>query len=276
EGLLNAQRRPVEYLLDRALLSSQCEDCFFSLPAISPDEARLRGRLDEAHWASGFKPRRMPELHNDLVHPAEMMRRAFYCWQQTRWPGRNGRVRFAETLFNLYLIRCLELLSMRLWDAEPADASARLAKLQHVLDALWKSSPADQPVLLRDARWLVPLAQSPTTDELAAYFDVAERVGEALGDADRLEIQKAHVLMIGGHLRSQIRHYCMQDGVPLNDDSVIRRTRTSNALDFALLIQHLVALLDAYERARQSADDTRRLELADVIFQGISPDPELF
>lgn len=276
EGLLNAQRRPVEYLLDRALLSSQCEDCFFSLPAISPDEARLRGRLDEAHWASGFEPRRMPELHNDLVHPAEMMRRAFYCWQQTRWPGRNGRVRFAETLFNLYLIRCLELLSMRLWDAEPADASARLAKLQHVLDALWKSSPADQPVLLRDARWLVPLAQSPTTDELAAYFDVAERVAETLGDADRLEIQKAHVLMIGGHLRSQIRHYCMQDGVPLNDESVIRRTRTSNALDFALLIQHLVGLLDAYDRARQSGDDSRRLELADVICQGISPDPELF
>ena len=55
--------------------------------------------------------------------------RAFYLWQQTRWPGRNGRVRYAHTLFNLYVIRCLELLSMRLWDdgagAAPAIGSRR-------------------------------------------------------------------------------------------------------------------------------------------------------
>lgn len=276
EGALNAQRRPTQYLQDRAVLAAHFEECFFSLPAITVDESRLRGSLEEAHWASGFKPRHMPELHNDLVHPAEMMRRAFYCWQQTRWPGRNGRLRYAQTLFNLYVIRCLELLCMRAWDAGPAGAAERLSRVQGVLDALWKTSPADQPVLLRDARWLIPLAQSPTTDELAGYFEVAKRVAETLEDADRLEIQKAHVLMIGGHLRSQIRHYCVQDGVSLNEESVIRRTRTSNALDFALLIQSLAALLDAYERARDGRDDAARLELAGVICQGISPDPELF
>src|SRR5690606_20517782 len=149
-------------------------------------QLRLRGQLEEAHWASGFRPRQMPELHNDLVHPAEMMRRAFYCWQQTRWPGRNGRIRYAHTLFDLFVLRCLELLSMRLWDDGASGAGERLAKLQAVLDELWRTTPHDQPVLLRDARWLIPLAQSPTTEELAAYFEVAKRVAESLGEEDRV------------------------------------------------------------------------------------------
>ena len=43
-----------------------------------------------------------------------------------------------------------------------------------------------------------------------------------------------------------------------------------------LLTQGLVALLEAYERALQSGDSQKRLELAAAICQGISPDPELF
>src|SRR5690606_28679807 len=101
ESVLNAQRKPIQYLQDRSLLARHFEDCFFAVTATTSSQLRLRGQLEEAHWASGFRPRRMPELHNDLVHPAEMMRRAFYCWQQTRWPGRNGRIRYAHTLFDL-------------------------------------------------------------------------------------------------------------------------------------------------------------------------------
>ena len=59
-------------------------------------------------------------------------------WQQTRWPGRNGRVRYSQALFNVYLIRCLELLSMRLSDAGSSSASDRLSQVQGVLDQLWK------------------------------------------------------------------------------------------------------------------------------------------
>jgi len=276
QGMLNAQRRPIQYLQDRPLLSRHFEDYFFALTAVTADHSRLRGELEAAHWASGFRPRHIPELYNDLINPAEMMIRGFYFWQRIRWPGRNGRVRYAHTLFNVYVIRCLELLSMRLWDAESSSAGDRLSQVQAVLNELWKTTPADLPVFVRDARWLIPLAQSPTTDELAAYFEVAEHVAEALKDEDRIEIQKAHVRMIGGHLRSQIRHYCLKDGVSLNENSVIRRTRTSNALDFALLVQGLVPLLEAYEHARHSGDDQNRLELAGAICQAISPDPELF
>jgi hypothetical protein len=279
ESVLNAQRKPIPYLQDQSLLSRHFEDCFFARTAAAAGQTRLRGQLEEAHWAGGFRPRQVQGLYNDLIHPVEMMIRGFYCWQQTRWPGRNGRIHYAHTLFNLYVLRCLQFLSMRLWDEGPGSQAGRLAEIQGVLDELWTSSPAGQPVIVRDARWLIPLAQSLITDELAPYLEVARQVTETLPEADVLEIQKAHVRMLGGHLTSQIRYYCTKQGVPglsMNDQSVVLRTRTSNALDFALLVQGLVGLLKAYDCALQSGDERMRLDMAGAIFQGISADPELF
>ena len=285
QAILNAQRRPIEYLQDGSVLTRHFEDCFFI--GVTSSQSRLRGELEEAHWAGGFKPRDLPGLHNGLVDPAEMMVRAFHLWQQTRWPGRSGRLRFAHTLFNLYVIRCLELLTMRLWDgprlatpagdeAESTGAGERLSQLQGALDQLRATTPADQPMFVRDARWLIPLAQSPATDELGAYFDVAEHIAGSFSEADRQEIHKANVCMAGGHLRSQIRYHSLKKGVSLDDPGLVLSTRNTNALDFALLIQDLVPLLEAYEHAVSREDDEQRRELADAICQGISPDPELF
>lgn len=272
QSLLNVQRKPAQYLHDVPLLARQLEDCFFALAGLGSRQAALPRQLDEAHWASGFKPRETPG--NDLIDAAEMASRAFRLWQQTRWPGQHGRVRYAHTLFNLYLLRRLMLLSMRLWDGgTPGD---RLSQVQRLLDELWRTTPLDQPVFVRDARWLLPLAQSPTTDELAGYFVVAERIAETLSEADRVEIDKASVRMAGGHLRSQLRHVATQKGVPLDESSLVLGTRRSNALDLAMLVQALVPLLERYERAVQSGDDAQRLELAASICQGLSPDPELF
>jgi hypothetical protein len=276
QGALNAQRRPIEYLQDGPLLARHFEDCFFTLTGVTPAQSRLRGQLDEAHWAGGFKPRQIPGLHNGLVDPAEMMIRGFHLWRQTRWPGRNGRLRYAHTLFNLYVIRCLTLLSMRLWDAGASSAGDRLAQVQGLLDQLWSTTPGDQPELVRDARWLIQLAQSPATDDLGAYFDVAARIADSLPEAERIDIHKAGVRMAAGHLRSQIRYYALKKAVPLDEPSLVLNTRTTNALDFALLIQDLVPLLQAYEHACRSDDHQKRLELADAICQGVSPDPELF
>jgi hypothetical protein len=276
EAVLNAQRKPVAYLRDHSLLFRLFEDCFFARTTPTGSQTRLRGQLEEAHWTAGFRPRPVADLHNDLIHPAEMMIRAFYCWQQTRWPGHNGRMHYAHTLFNLYVVRCLQFLSMRVFDESPNTAAARLAEIQSLLDELWRSAPPDQPAFVRDARWLIPLAQSLITDELAPYFEVARQITETLPEADALEIQKAHVRMLGGHLTSQIRHLCTKDGVSLNHQSVVLRTRTSNALDFALLVQGLLGLLKAYGRALQSGDEPLRLHMAGAIFQGISADPELF
>ena len=52
--------------------------------------------------------------------------------------------------------------------------------------------------------------------------------------------------MLAGHLTSQIRYHCTKEGVRSTGGVV--RTRT-NALDFALLVQGLVELLKAYDRA---------------------------
>jgi hypothetical protein len=276
EGLLNAQRKPVQHLQDAPLLSRHFEDCWFALTAITPSQSRLRGQLQDAHWASGFRPRAMPGLHNDLVDPGQMMVRGFHLWRQTRWPGRNGRLRYAQTLFNLYVLRSLELLIMRVWDPAPSSISDRLSQVQGVLEQLWRSAPADQPVLVRDARWLFPLAQSPTTDELGAYFEVQEHIAATFSETDRNEIHKASVAMAGGHLRSQLRHYLMSKHVSLDEHALVLSSRNSNALDFAVLIQGLVPLLAAYEHACHTDNRHRRLELADVICQGISADPELF
>jgi hypothetical protein len=275
QALLNSQQRPAYYLNDRALLAREFEDCFFASPAVTRGQLALRGQAQAAHWADGFKPRDMPGIPNDMFDPADLVTRAFGLWSQTRWPGRNGRIRFAQTLFNLYVVRWLALLAMRLWDDGPEGASGRLEQVQAVLGQLWKTSPADQPVLVRDARWLVPVAQSPTTDDLAPYFRVAEKVAGSLPEEDRIEIHKAAVVMAGGHLRSQLRHFNMQ-GAPLGDHALLLNTRRSNALDCAMTIQALVPLLGAYARAIESGDERARRELAGVICQGISPDPELF
>jgi hypothetical protein len=163
---------------------------------------------------------------------------------------------------------------MRLWDADAP--RERLAQIQALLDELWRTTPKEQPAFVRDARWLFPLAQSPTTDELHGYFEVAERIAETLAHEDRLEIFKASVRMAGGHLRSQLRHVSMQKAVSLDEHSLILSTRKSNALDLATLLEGLVPLLEAYERAAITGDTETRLELADAICQGVSPDPELF
>ena len=275
QGVLNAQRKPNEYLRDAPLLARLFADCLFTLTGLTFSQSRLRGQLEEAQRGSGFKPREIPGLHNGLVDPAEMMVRAFHLWQQTRWPGRNGRVRYAHTLFNLYVIRYLALLSVRLWDAGSGSAVDRLAQIQSVLDELWNGTPADQPLLVRDARWLIQMAQSPATDDLGPYFEVAEKIASTLPHEDRIEVHKAGVRMTAGHLRSQIRYHAMKKGVPVDDAGVVLNTRNSNALDFALLIQELVPLLEAYEDACLGGTTARR-ELADAICQGISPDPELF
>jgi hypothetical protein len=274
-GMLSAGQKPLQFQQDGALQGRRFEDCFFAQPGIQPEQAALRGQLQQAHWAEGFRPRDMPGIPNEMFDPADMMARAFTVWRHTGWPGRNGRIRYAHTLFNLHVVRCMTLLGMRLCDAGPAEAGPRLALLQETLDQLWKSSPADQPVLVRDVRWLVPIAQSPTTDDLAPYFEAARRFEECLPEPDCFEIHKASVLMAGGHLRSQLRYFTM-NGRSLDEKSLTLSTRGSNALDCAMTIQHLVPVLSAYEQAIHDGDADRRQILAGVVCQGISADPELY
>lgn len=274
ERLLNCQKKP-ECRQDFALLARDFILCFETPAGAQPP---LRIALERAHWAAGFTPRAQPG--NALVDPVEQALRAIHMWRVTRWPGQNGRVHFAHTLFNLEIVRNVALLGMRLWDRSDdrgdAGVPARLAQLQAVLDALWRDSPSDQPKLVRDVRWLFPVAMSPTTDSLAGYFTIAERIAATFTEADRVETQKAWVVTGAGHLRSQLRDLAKRRGVPLVDHELVLLTRVSNALDVALLTEGLVTLMEAYDRAVQANDEQQRAALASSICQGISPDPDLF
>jgi hypothetical protein len=91
-----------------------------------------------------------------------------------------------------------------------------------------------------------------------------------------MAIHAAGVRLAAGHLRLADRYYSTKNAVPLDESRLVLNTRSSNALDFALLVQDLVPLLAAYEHAWRTGDGQTRLELADAICQGISPDPDLF
>src|SRR5689334_1949433 len=88
QRVLNAQRKPVEYLQNSAVLGHDFDECF--------SKTGPKGELEEAHWADGFRPRDLAGLHNGPADPAELMTRAFYLWSRTRWPGRAGRLRYAH------------------------------------------------------------------------------------------------------------------------------------------------------------------------------------
>jgi hypothetical protein len=275
QSLLEAKQKPAAWREEKALLAHLFEEAFFAPDIVTAEQQALRGELQRAHWARGFRPKAAEGRNNDLPDAGEMMARAFLYWQQTRWPGNEVRRRYAHGLFNLYLLRALELLSMRIWDEGPDGAAPRLALVQQLLDELWRTSPADQPVLVRDARWLIPIAQSPTTSELHGYFDVAAQLATSLTEEDRLEVHRATIALAGGHLRSQLRYYHMQ-GTPLDDRELVLTSRRSNALDFSLTIEGLVPLMQAYEAACREGAGERRQRLASAILQGISADPELF
>jgi hypothetical protein len=205
--------------------------------------------------------------------PLEFIPRAYDYWERTRWPGRTGRERYAQGLYAAFMLRQLEQLSLRIWDDREDRAGERLSALQDVLFALNASQPP--AVFVRDARWLIPIAQGPRTRNLAAYFRIADQITRSMPGDQRLGVHRANARLAGGHLRSQLRYLTWQTGRPAGDPANLVVTRNSNALDGALLLRDLVALLNAYA-ADRSAPQADRLDLADAILQGLSADPQLF
>lgn len=273
EALLNCQKKGPDFQQDLTLQTRLFHGCF-PAAGVPAEAATLNAWLEARRADDGLRPRAKPG--NDLVDPVQMLLRGFHFWNQTRWPGQKGRLRYAHNLFNLFVVRCLALSTLRLWDEDAEGAGARLKELQLLLDALWQQSPADQPRLVRDVRWLIPVALSPTTDSLAGYFHFAERIAATLDEADRTEIQRAWVQTGAGHLCSQLRHLAVRKGSGVNDAELVLLTRKTNALDVCLLMEGLVTLFQAYAAALAANDDARRHELAVAICQAVSPDPELY
>jgi hypothetical protein len=269
--LLNVRGKAIDQEADRRLFDDILTDCFFESPAVSPERSRLKGQLAAAHLAEGFDP--VPaDNHSREIDPVGLVRYAQHVWDRDRWPGKNGRIAYAQCVYAVFVLRQLAHLSVRIWDEGNETASMRLQEVQRLLDEL---NAAGVAPIVRDARWLIQIAQGPLTMHLKPYFVIAGRVAGSLTDRDRREIQKAGAMLAGGHMRSQLRHRSWQTGWGYDDRRVMALTHLSNSMDAALLIRDLVPLLEAYIAACQEPDGSERLELADAILQGLSSDPEL-
>jgi hypothetical protein len=270
--LLNVGGKDAARTRHRAHLQHVLDSCFFNAPALPPNLARLKGQLADAHIADGFEPVPL-EGHSHEFDTLSLIVRAYEHWDAHRWPGRNVRLPYAQTVLSAFILRQLEHLSLRIWDEGNDAAGDRLQDVQRLLDTLNEATGLN--VFVRDAGWLVQTAQGPLTRRLEPYFRIAEQISGSFTDARRLELHKAGAKLTSGHLRSQLRHRAGETGRPMDDPEVLAIARNSNSMDAALLVRDLVPLLDAYGAACASGDSERRLDLADAILQGVSADPEL-
>lgn len=280
ENLLNVRGKETERIRNRAHFDRLLNDCFFTLPGLAPESVRLKGQLAATHLADGFEPIQLDKF-SIVFDPLDLIIRAYEHWGTHRWPGRSGRLEWAQVIYSVFLIRQLENLSLRVWDDGEARAGDRLQQLQSLLDRLnGPGTGSSRAVFVRDIRWLVQTAQGALTKDLAPYFRVAEHTSLSFADSVRLGIHAAGAKLAGGHLRSQVLYRALETKHSIDDPGNLAVARNSNSMDTALLLRDLVALLEHYDKICAEPDETRnaetRLQVADAILQGISSDTELF
>jgi hypothetical protein len=275
--LLNVRGKRAGQHSDRGSLDGMLNSCFVESPAGAHDALRLKGQLAAAHLSDGFETTSGDGYSREL-DPVELILRARHEWDRDRWPGRNGRIAYAQSLYAVFILRELEHLSLRIWDEGNDMAAERLREVQRILDRLNTTVVAPR---VRDARWLIQTAQGPLTRHLKPYFTIAGLISGFLAPAERTEIHKAGAVLAGGHLRSQLHHRSRETGWAFDDPQLLALTRLSNSMDMALLVRDLIPLLEAYSAACgqqdhvDPANNEERMTLADAILQGLSADPEL-
>ena len=259
--LLNVRDKDVSRIRDDKYFDQRLTSCFFESPGLARDWLRVNGQLAAAHVADGFEPVQLDGTSGEF-DPLQLILQAYRHWERTRWPGKSGRLSYAQTIYVVFLIRQLERLSLRIWDERDDRAPARLVELQGLLGRL--NEDRSPVVLIRDIHWLMQTAQSPLTRQLLPYFKVAEQVAETLGGPSRLEFHRAGAKLAGGHLRSQLRYRMWDTDRTIDDPEVLAITRNSNSMDSALLVGDLVSLLEAYDTACSASDLAGRTALADA------------
>ncbi|MGH9574685.1 MAG: hypothetical protein ACRD40_14295 [Candidatus Acidiferrales bacterium] len=281
DRLLNVRGKETERIRNRAYFDRLLNDCFFGLPGLARDLVCLQGQLAAMHLADGFEPIQLDRFSIEF-DPLDLIVRAYEYWGAHRWPGRSGRLMWAQVVYSAFMIRQLENLTLRLWDEGNMQAGDRFRQLQALLDRLNETDAKSGtwPVIVRDVRWLVQTAQGALTKDLAPYFRIAEHISAWFEDSQRLGLQMAGAKLAGGHLRSQVRYRASETGRSIDDPENLAIARNSNSMDTALLLRDLVGLLKQYEKVCAASSETpdvdMRLELADAILQGISSDTELF
>ena len=281
ESLLNVRGKETERIRSRAHFDRVLNDCFFALSGLAPELARLKGQLAAMHLADGFEPIQLDKFSIEF-DPLDLIIRAYEHWGTHRWPGRSGRLMWADVIYSAFLIGQLENLSLRIWDEGDAEAGDRLEQLQALLDRLNGADvrEGNRAVFVRDVRWLMQTAQGALTKHLEPYFRIAEHISDSFTDSQRLGLHAAGAKLAGGHLRSQVRYRAAEKGRSIDDPENVAIARNSNSMDTALLLRDLVGMFRQYEKMcaapHEIPNAEMRLELADAILQGISSDIELF
>src|SRR5215208_3432369 len=88
------RRAPIAEAIERQLINAQHKE-----PSRRPGRDDVASRLD----ACFFEPVRR-DAHPHHLDPVELVLRACDHWDRTRWPGRNGRLAFARTVFSAYVL----------------------------------------------------------------------------------------------------------------------------------------------------------------------------
>ena len=273
EQLLNAKGKGGRPLRDHAHLQKALTLAF--VRGLPSDLFQLSDEL-QARRRGAFKPIPVENISNGVLDPVEFIGRAYDHWEHTGWPGKNIRTTYAHTVYALFMLKQLEDLSLLMLEQPPEQTERCLHEIQSLLDRLNAARTPNVPVFVKDARWLILTAQSAATQDVRPYFAIAQHLSRSLAESDRLEVHQADAKMIGGHLRSQLRYQTAQRRVSMDDLDILAFTRTSNAMDYALLVYDLVPVLEAYDTACRGGDTAARLALADGILQGLSAGPELF
>src|SRR5262245_54541765 len=183
---------------DRESVANIFTSCFFESASLPRHLCQLKGQLLASHLADGFEPGAQDGYSRQL-DAVELVLRASHHWDHDRWPGRNGRIAYAQSLYGVYILGLLEHLSLRIWDDVNDSAAERLRHIQRLLDSLNVSHghPSLGALLVRDARWLIQTAQGPLTRHVKPYFITAGKVSKSLTDGDRLEIHMAGAKLAG-------------------------------------------------------------------------------
>lgn len=135
EKLLNVRGKETERIRNRTHFDRLLNDCFFALPGLAPDLVCLKGQLAAMHLADGFEPIQLDRFSIEF-DPLDLIIRAYEHWGANRWPGRSGRLMWAQVVYSAFVIRQLESLSLRVWDEGNMQAGNCLQQLQALLDRL--------------------------------------------------------------------------------------------------------------------------------------------
>src|SRR5690348_2030621 len=135
EKLLNVRCKEMERIRNRTYIDLLLNDCFFALPGLAPDLVCLKGQLAAMHLADGFEPIQLDRFSIEF-DPLDLIIRAYEHWGANRWPGRGGRLMWAQVVYSAFVIRQLESLSLRVWDEGNMQAGNCLQQLQALLDRL--------------------------------------------------------------------------------------------------------------------------------------------